>query len=67
MYIWIQADWGYIDKAEFPTEVICRYKYYIKGSEEFKLLRFFYDSSNHEQKSTLKIILEILLVYENEL
>lgn len=60
------ATWGFIRDKEFPTETICRYKYYIKGSEEDKLLNFFYDNDNDEQRYAFRNISDIFLFYENE-
>lgn len=60
------ARWGFIRNKEFPTETICRYKYYIEDSEEFKLLQFFYEPTNHEQKYALSKILKIFLVFESD-
>lgn len=60
------ARWGFVHDKEVSLEIICRYKYYIKDSEEFKLLKFFYDPSNHEQRYALDKIMEIFLVFESD-
>lgn len=60
------ARWGYIYDKKLSKETICCYKYYIKNSEEYKLLKFFYDPTNDEQRNAFSRILEIFLIYENE-
>ncbi|PNH21628.1 hypothetical protein CAL30_05220 [Megasphaera hutchinsoni] len=59
------ARWGFIKDKMYPMETVCSYKYYIENSEEFKLLKFFYDPTNHEQKYAFSKILEIFLVFES--
>lgn len=59
------ARWGFIKDKMHPIETVCSYKYYIENSEEFKLLKFFYDPTNHEQKYAFSKILEIFLVFES--
>ncbi|NLJ94039.1 MAG: ATP-binding protein [Clostridiaceae bacterium] len=58
---------SFIKNKESPLEIICVYKYYIKGSEEFSLLNFFYDETDHEQMYALERIMKIFLVYDSEL
>ncbi|QTJ55227.1 AlbA family DNA-binding domain-containing protein [Dolosigranulum pigrum] len=59
------ARWVFIKDKMHPIETVCSYKYYIENSEEFKLLKFFYDPTNHEQKYAFSKILEIFLVFES--
>lgn len=60
------ARWGFIHDKKCPMETICRYKYYVKDSEEYKLLYFFYNHNNHEQRYALSKILEIFLIFESD-
>lgn len=58
--------WGYIYDKEFPLDIICRYKYYIQDAERFKLLKFFYDPSDDEQRCALRRLMEIFLLFKSD-
>lgn len=57
---------GFIHNKEISPYPICSYKYYVKNSEEFKLLQFFYDSNIPEQKSAFEKILSIFLIFQSD-
>ncbi len=59
------ARWGIIHDKKCPMKIICRYKYYVKGSEEYKLFCFFNDYKNQNQEESLSKILEIFLIFES--
>ena len=59
------ARWGFVHDKESPIKTICRYKYYVKGSEEYKLFCFFNDYKNQKKEESLSKILEIFLIFES--
>ena len=59
------ARWGFTHDKKSPIKTICRYKYYVKGSEEYKLFCFFNDYKNQKQEESLSKILEIFLIFES--
>ena len=44
----------------------CMYKYYMRDTEEGRLLSFFYDSQNSDQRFAFNDLQEVVLIYNDE-
>lgn len=58
--------WGFIGYDKYHIEHKFTYKYYIQGSDTYKLYRFFLDSDDEEAAYANRRLMEVVLLYETE-
>jgi len=59
-------EWGYICYDQYGVHHKYAYKYYVVGSDRYKLYRFFLDSEDEEGKIANRDLMEVVLMYESE-
>lgn len=59
-------EWGYVCHDEFGMNWEYAYKYYICGTELFRVLSFMYDPSNGDQRYAFRHLQDVVLFYRNE-
>lgn len=59
-------EWGFVGYDKYGLNNRITYKYFIVGSERYKLYRFFLDEENEEAIYANKDLMEVVLLYETE-
>ena len=59
-------EWGYIHSQEYKTNVTIRYKYYIKSSNRYALIKFLIDESDEEELIAFDDLKNIVIFFETE-
>lgn len=59
-------EWGYVGYDKYGLNNRITYKYFIVGSERYKLYRFFLDEENEEAIYANKELMEVVLLFETE-
>ena len=59
-------EWGYVCHDEYGVNWEYAYKYYICGTDLFRVLSFMYDSSNGDQRYAFQHLQNVVLIYETE-
>ena len=59
-------EWGYICYDEYHVNAKYAYKYFVLGSNRYRVHRFFYNDEDHEQGIALRRLMEVVLIYESD-
>lgn len=59
-------EWGYICYDEYHVNSKYAYKYFVLGSNRYRVHRFFYNEEDHEQGIALRRLMEVVLIYESD-
>ncbi len=58
--------WGAICHNDYGLHAKYSYKYYILGSDRYRLLRFFYDEENSEERYDFMLLKEVIIIYKSD-
>lgn len=59
-------EWGYLCHGQCRHDHKYEYKYYVVGSDRYKLYKFFLDNEDDEGRIANKHLMEVVLMYESE-
>lgn len=59
-------EWGFVGHDEYGIEHKFTYKYYVVGSDRYKLYKFFLDSDDEEADYANRKLMKVVLLYETE-
>ena len=58
-------EWGFVHKPGYRSEPI-GYKYYVEGSNRYRILQFMYDPCNHEEEYAMSDFMRVVLLFRSE-
>ena len=58
-------EWGFVHKPGYSSEPI-GYKYYVEGSNRYRILQFMYDPCNHEEEYAMSDFMRVVLLFRSE-
>ena len=58
-------EWGFVHKPGYSSEPI-GYKYYVEGSNRYRILQFMYDPCNHEEEYAMSDFMRVVLFFRSE-
>ena len=58
-------EWGFVHKPGYSSEPI-GYKYYVEGSNRYRILQFLYDPCNHEEEYAMSDFMRVVLLFRSE-
>ena len=58
-------EWGYVHRHGHSYEPI-GYKYYVEGSNRYRILQFLYDPCNHEEEYAMSDFMRVVLLFRSE-
>lgn len=58
-------EWGFVHKPGYRSEPI-GYKYYVEGSNRYRILQFMYDLCNHEEEYAMGDFMRVVLLFRSE-
>ena len=58
-------EFGFIENEDDPHDFI-RYRYFVKGTNNYSLLKFLYDPDNAEQYDSFKHLMNVILMFSSE-
>jgi len=58
-------EWGYIELDRYHQDTRA-YKYYVEGSDRWKLLCFMYSSENPEERMAFQNLIKVVLLYHSK-
>lgn len=59
-------EWGYICYDNYSLHPKRAYKYYVLGSDRYRLLRFFYDDENSDESYAFMDLKEVVIMYNSD-
>lgn len=60
-----RPEWGYVHRHGNSYEPI-GYKYYVEGSNRYRILQFLYDPCNHEEEYAMSDFMRVVLLFRSE-
>lgn len=58
--------WGHICRDDYGLHAKYSYKYYVLGSDIYRLLRFLFDEENSEERDAFMHLKEVVLIYSSD-
>ncbi len=58
--------WGFVCYSRYRTDSKFSYKYYVLGSNRYRVLSFLYDSENSDQRYAFDDLKDVVLFYQSE-
>lgn len=59
-------DWGYVCHKQYGMTWEYSYKYYVRGTDTYRILAFLYDSSDSDQRYAFSKLKNVVLIYDSE-